>query len=190
MHDQVLLAAGYTRVSMREQVDGHSLDAQTAHIKTYVTAQGWRLYKVYTDAGISAKRGSKRPAYEQMLADGRAGRFNVVVVDKIDRFSRHLGSLLMALERLNEANVSFVSVQERLDLTTPWGKLMLTVLGMLAEIYIDNLRQETRKGKRARAGKGLWNGNVPFGYCKGVCSRGIVVTAGMTGIISRVTTPC
>jgi len=45
------------------------------------------------------------------------------------------------------------------------------VLGMLAEIYIDNLRQETRKGKLQRARKGLWNGNIPFGYCLGLCSQ-------------------
>jgi hypothetical protein len=92
-------------------------------------------------------------------------------VDKIDRFSRHLGTLLVALDQLNSANVTFVSVQEHLDLTTPWGKLMLTVLGMLAEIYIDNLRQETRKGKVQRARDGLWNGSIPFGYCNGLCSR-------------------
>ncbi|MBN1887062.1 MAG: recombinase family protein [Thermoflexales bacterium] len=171
MQNTILRAAGYTRVSMREQVDGHSLDAQVTHIKAYIAAQGWHLAQVYTDAGISAKKGSQRPAYEQMLTDARTGQFDVVVVDKIDRFSRHLGSLLTALDQLNEAHVAFASVQEHLDLTTPWGKLMLTVLGMLAEIYIDNLRQETRKGKIQRARKGLWNGNVPFGYCKGLCSK-------------------
>ncbi len=171
MSDGVLRAAGYRRVSMREQVDGHSLDAQAAHIQGYVTAQGWCLVELYTDAGLSAKKGSPRPAFDRLLVDARAGRFDVIVVDKIDRFSRHLGSLLVALEQLNAANVAFVSVQERLDLTTPWGKLMLTVLGMLAEIYIDNLRQETRKGKIQRARDGLWNGSIPFGYCNGLCSR-------------------
>jgi len=64
-----------------------------------------------------------------------------------------------------------VSFRENLDFTTPWGKLALTVLGMLAEIYIDNLREETSKGKRARARKGLWNGSIPLGYCRGLCSR-------------------
>ena len=78
-----------------------------------------------------------------------------------------MGSLLVALDQLNAWNVSFASVQERLDFTTPWGKLTLTVLGMLAEIYIDNLRQETRKGKHQRARKGLWNGTIPLGYCRG-----------------------
>jgi DNA invertase Pin-like site-specific DNA recombinase len=51
------------------------------------------------------------------------------------------------------------------------GKLTLTMLGMLAEIYIDNLRQETQKGKLQRARDGWWNGNIPLGYCRGLCSR-------------------
>jgi site-specific DNA recombinase len=59
--------------------------------------------------------------------------------------------------------IPFASVQERLDFTSPWGKLMLTVLGILAEIYLDNLRQETLKGKHQRAREGLWNGLPPYG---------------------------
>jgi DNA invertase Pin-like site-specific DNA recombinase len=54
--NRVLRAAGYRRVSMREQVDGHSLDAQATHIQNYVAAQGWRLIELYTDAGLSAKK--------------------------------------------------------------------------------------------------------------------------------------
>ena len=100
----------------------------------------------------------------------RGGKFDVVIVDKIDRFYRHLGGLLATLDQLNSCGVSFASVQEKLDFTTPWGKLMLTVLGMLAEIYIDNLRQETRKGKIQHARKGLWLGAIPYGYCNGLCS--------------------
>jgi site-specific DNA recombinase len=89
----MLRAAGYTRVSMGEQVKGHSLDAQTDHIKRYTAAQEWRLVKVYTDAGISAKQGTTRPGFEQLLQDARAGQFDVVIVDKIDRRRRRRATL-------------------------------------------------------------------------------------------------
>ena len=171
MGKERLRAVGYRRVSMREQVDGHSLDAQEKNIRDYVAAQEWDLLEIYTDAGISAKKDSHRPDLERMLADAEAGKFDVIVVDKIDRFYRHLAGLLTALDELHQMNVLFASVQERLDFTSPWGKLMLTVLGILAEIYLDNLRQETIKGKRQRARKGLWNGLPPFGYCKGLCAE-------------------
>ena len=141
MQPTPLRAVGYRRVSSQEQTEGHSLDAQTTHIQNFVQTQGWNLVQLYTDAGISAKKGSHRPAFEQLLRDARKGMFDVVVVDKIDRFYRHLGGLLTTLDQFNGMGVSLASVQEKLDFTTPWVKLMLTVLGMLAEIYIDNVRR-------------------------------------------------
>ncbi len=171
MKSEIKRAVGYRRVSMPDQVNGHSLDAQEVNIRRYAEEHGWELIEIYVDAGISAKKGSRRPAFEQMLNDAREGKFDIIIVDKIDRFYRHLGGLLTTLDQLNSYGVSFASVQEKLDFTTPWGKLMLTVLGMLAEIYIDNLRQETRKGKIQRARKGLWLGAIPYGYCNGLCSR-------------------
>ena len=164
-------AVGYRRVSMREQVDGFSLDAQENNIRKLAAERGWDLIKIYTDAGISAKKNSRRPELAKLMQDAEDGHFDVIIVDKIDRFYRHLNGLLNALDQLNSHNVTFISVQERLDFTTPWGKLTLTMLGMLAEIYIDNLRQETRKGKMQRARDGLWNGNISYGYCRGLCSR-------------------
>ncbi len=166
-----LRAAGYRRVSMKDQVEGFSLDAQEGNITRYVESHGWELVDIYIDAGISAKKGSRRPAFEHLMKDAQAGKFDVVVVDKIDRFYRHLSGLLAALDQLNSYGVSFASVQEQLDFTTPWGKLMLTVLGTLAEIYLDNLRQETRKGKLQRARQGFWLGEYPYGYCNGQCSQ-------------------
>jgi site-specific DNA recombinase len=165
-----LRCATYVRVSTDEQVEGHSLDAQRTSTRAFIGQRGWTLAGEYTDAGYSAKPGAYRPALDRLLADARRGRFDVVVVDKVDRFYRHLKGLLIALDKLNETDVSFASVRENLDLSTPWGKLTLTVLGMLAEIYIDNLRQETRKGKVQRARKGLYNGSISFGYCRGDCS--------------------
>lgn len=58
MDKVVLRAVGYRRVSMREQVDGFSLDAQETNIRQYVESQGWNFIELYTDAGISAKKDS------------------------------------------------------------------------------------------------------------------------------------
>jgi DNA invertase Pin-like site-specific DNA recombinase len=166
-----LRAVGYRRVSMREQLDGFSLEAQAESIRKFASERNWKLVHIYTDAGISAKKDSERPQFMKLMNDSKDGRFDVVIVDKIDRFYRHLNGLLNALDQLNNQKVTFVSVQERIDFTTPWGKLTLTMLGMLAEIYVDNLRQETQKGKLQRARDGWWNGNIPLGYCRGLCSK-------------------
>ena len=163
-------AIAYLRYSSEEQAAGHSLDAQRHDTHAFIRQRGWTLIQDYVDAGISAKAGSQRPALQELLEDAEIGHFDVVVVHKVDRFYRDLKELLTALERLQAVDVSFVSVKENIDFSTPWGKIALTILGILAEIYLDNLSQETRKGKRSRARKGLWNGTIPFGYCRGTCS--------------------
>jgi len=91
-------AVGYRRVSMRDQLDGHSLEAQAVHIRQYAQSRGWELVEIYTDAGISAKKDSQRPALAQLMEDAQAGKFNVIIADKIDRFYRHLNGLLKALD--------------------------------------------------------------------------------------------
>ena len=163
-------AIGYVRVSTLEQAEeGHSLDAQRTAIEQFCRARGWDLAGIKTDAGISGTL-ADRPALQAVLDLASKGVFDVVIVHAIDRFYRDLQGLLKALNHLRQHDVAFISITENLDFSTPWGKLTLAVLGTLAEIYIDRLRQETRKGKRARAAKGLHNGSPPLGYCYGKCA--------------------
>ena len=164
-----LVAVGYRRVSTEEQKTGHSLDAQQRAIEEYIARKGWQAGPIYTDAGLSGTF-EQRPALQRLLHDAERGKFDVVIVHAIDRFYRSLGGLLRAMDLLSKHKVSFVSITENLDFTTPWGKLTLAVLGTLAEIYIDKLKAETRKGLLERAKKGLHNGSAPLGYCKGTCS--------------------
>lgn len=163
-------AVTYLRFSSKEQADSFSIDAQRHAAHTFIQQRGWTLVQDYVDEAYSAKADVERPAFQQLLADAQHSYFDVVVVDKVDRFYRHLKGLLTALDQLNQASVAFVSVKENLDFSSPWGKIALTILGILAEVYIDNLRQETRKGRLARARNGKWNGSIPFGYCRGTCS--------------------
>lgn len=67
-----LKAVGYRRGSMREQIDGHSLDAQEKNIRDYAASQGWDQIEIYTDAGISAKKDSHRPDLERLMRDAEA----------------------------------------------------------------------------------------------------------------------
>jgi hypothetical protein len=145
MEKERLRAVGYRRVSMREQVDGHSLDAQEKNIRDYVEHNDWELIEIYTDAGISAKKNSRRPDLARLMQDARVGGFDVIVVDKVDRFYRHLAGLLTALDELRGLNVSFASVQERLDFTSPWGKLNAPFwVSLPKSIWITFVRKPSR----------------------------------------------
>jgi len=157
-------AAIYTRVSSAElQLDGFSLEAQLATCERMAHERGWDVVAVYTDPGVSA-RTTERPQFQQMLTDARAGRFDVIIVHKLDRFSRSVVDVLVSLRELEALGVSFVSATEQFDFTTPLGRAMLTIMAAFAQWYLDNLSTEVSKGLRARAEAGYWLGEVPFGY--------------------------
>jgi DNA invertase Pin-like site-specific DNA recombinase len=163
-------AVGYIRVSSEMQVkQGHSLDMQRKMIVDYVQSKGWVLSELFCETAQSGKL-TERPALQMLMARAMRDEFDVIVVTSFDRFYRNLMHLLMALDQLQQWNMSFVSITENIDLTTPWGKVALAVLGSLGEIYCDKLSTETKRGKQGRVLKGLWNGSIPFGYCNGLCA--------------------
>jgi len=157
------------RVSSEEQVEGYSLDAQRRAFRTLVEGRGWTIYKEYMEEGRSAHTDDvrKRPVFKEAIDDALAGKYDVLVVHKIDRFSRKLRITLEYFEKLGKAGVGFVSIQNQIDYSTPSGKFMLVMQGGLAELYSDNLSEEVKKGLDERKEQGLYNGLLPFGAVKG-----------------------
>jgi site-specific DNA recombinase len=160
-------AALYARVSTSEQAEeGHSIAAQLGAMRAYCEHMGWEIANEYVDAGISGKLQS-RAQLDALMRDAQNRRFEVVVVHKLDRFFRNLQAQLATLKQLAAWDVTFVSVTESFDMSSPWGKVVMNMLGTLNEVYIDNLSAETKKGKRQRAKEGLSNASiVPYGYQK------------------------
>jgi site-specific DNA recombinase len=153
----------YTRVSSEEQVDGYSLSAQEEQARRFAEFKGWTVVALYEEPGRSGKS-DLRPVFQQMIRDAEAHQFDVILVHKLDRFSRNVLDVLSYLKRLHQYDVSFTSVTEDFDFTTPMGRMLLTLLAAFAEWYLSNLSHETAKGKAERARKGDWNGTLPFGY--------------------------
>jgi len=144
------------------QTDGHSLDAQLAACRKLCADRGWTIVSAYSD--VESARTTDRPQFRAMLLAAEVHAFDVIVVHKLDRFSRSVTDTLSTLRRLAVINVGLVSISEQFDFTTPAGKVMLTMLSAFAEWYVDNLSTEVAKGKRARAAKGQWNSMLPYGY--------------------------
>ncbi len=161
---------GYFRVSTEEQIEGYSISAQERAYRQFVEAHGYTSVGEYRDEGKSARTDhiKRRPQFAQMLQDAQVGLFDVIVVHKMDRFSRSMRVAVQAFEQLGQSNVGLVSVSEpNLDYSTPQGKLFMHMLWALAQFYSDNLAQEVRKGKVERKQQGLYNGILPFGAIKG-----------------------
>ncbi|MBT9161437.1 MAG: hypothetical protein DDT27_01549 [Dehalococcoidia bacterium] len=162
-------AALYVRVSTEEQVEGYSLDAQLRSMRGFCAERGWEIVGEYIEEGRSARSENigKRPQFKVLMNDAFSGKVEVVVVHKLDRFSRNLIVTLTYFQEFAKRNIAFVSLSEQMDFSSPSGRLMLAMMGAFAQWYSDNLAHETSKGKRERALQGYYNGDLPFGYIKG-----------------------
>ena len=162
-------AALYARVSDEEQVEGYSLDAQRRAFRSLVESRDWTIYNEYVEEGKSARTEhiDRRPVFKQVIADALGHKYDILVVHKLDRFSRNLRVTLEYFDKLLKAGITFFSISEQMDFTTPSGKVHLALLGAFAQYYSDNLSQETKKGWDERRKQGLYCGALPFGAMKG-----------------------
>ena len=168
--DEEEIAAIYTRVSrLDKRHHGYSMEIQPDRSEEYVKSKGWQVYKVYEDPARTG-RNSRRPSLQAMLQDIKAGRVTVVVVHRLDRLYRNLESLLAFIRIIKTYNVRLVSVTEQIDTDNWWGRLVLYVLGALAEMYIWQSSARTREAKLERVMRGFSNGTFRFGYCNGLCT--------------------
>jgi DNA invertase Pin-like site-specific DNA recombinase len=105
----------------------------------------------YVDKGVSGAT-DRRPALDQLLADARRRRFDVLVCWRLDRLGRNLRHLITLLDDLQALGVAFVSLAEGIDATTPAGKLQMHILGAIAEFERGRIVERVRAGlTRARA---------------------------------------
>ena len=154
----------YVRYSSDMQRESWSVDAQLADLRRYCAQHGWEVVGEFIDAAKSGKN-DQRPKFQQALATIRDGPATVMVVHKLDRFSRNMEDTFRLVNEFEQAGAGLVCTQQGIDTTNPiTGKIVLAVLAALAEAYLDNLSEETAKGKRARAEADLPNGHLSFGY--------------------------
>lgn len=156
----------YIRVSTEDQVkEGYSLEVQREYLEEFAKREGYEVFRVYSDDGISAYS-TRRPALQELLSDAKAKRFELAVVYKIDRFSRNLKDLLMLVDELSSYGVGFKSASEPFDTTTSAGKLMFQQLGSFAEFERNRLAERVFPGMIKGVQQGNWQGArfAPFGY--------------------------
>ena len=168
--NRVMRCAIYTRVSTDQglEQDFNSLDAQRESSEAYIRSQaheGWRLIKErYDDGGFSG--GSlDRPALQNLLANVREKRIDVIVVYKVDRLTRSLADFAKLVELFDDNGVSFVSVTQSFNTTTSMGRLTLNILLSFAQFEREVTGERIRDKIAASKKKGMWMGGVvPLGY--------------------------
>ena len=156
----------YIRVSTEDQAkEGYSLEVQREYLESFAKREGLEIFKVYQDDGISGYS-TERPALKNLLKDAKEKKFNLVLVYKIDRFSRNLKDLLNLVDELSTYGVGFKSATEPFDTTTSAGKLMFQQLGSFAEFERNRIAERVFPGMVKGVQRGNWQGAryAPYGY--------------------------
>lgn len=157
----------YPRVSTQEQAkEGYSIGEQIERLTKYCEAMNWTIYKIYTDPGYSGAN-TDRPGLQEMIKDVKSGLIEKVVVYKLDRLSRSQLDTLYLIEKVFLANnTDFVSMSENFDTSTPFGRAMIGILAVFAQLEREQIKERMSVGKEGRAKDGLFHGSkyVPIGY--------------------------
>ncbi len=149
-------AAIYARVSTANQ----SLDPQLRDLKRYAQARGINVFKVYTDKGVSGVK-ENRPALDELRADARKKFFNTVLVWRFDRFARSSHHLVSTLEEFIALGINFISYSESIDLGSPMGKAMFTIISAMAQLERDIISERVKAGLRNAKANGKILGRSP-----------------------------
>ncbi len=157
----------YIRVSSERQVEGFSIDGQRRYLTQWAEAEGMTVKEVYVEPGRSGKSISGRETFMKMLDDVATGKVDTdyVLVFKLSRFGRNAKDVLNSLAFLMRYNVNLLSKEDGLDSSTAMGRMMITILGAVAQMERENILAQTMLGREEKARQGGWNGGVaPYGY--------------------------
>ena len=160
---QKTLVFGYVRVSTENQLENYSIEEQISRLKSYCAAKDMILLKIYTDGGYSGGN-TDRPALKQMLADIKTVNVDAVLVYKLDRLSRSQKDTLTLIEdEFLAHDVDFISINENFDTSTPFGKAMIGMLSVFAQLEKDQITERFTMGRigRCKAGYFHGGGNAP-----------------------------
>lgn len=157
----------YVRVSTIEQKeDGYSLGEQQDRLSLFAQAHGWAVVGVYSDPGFSGAK-LDRPAIQEIIRGAEQHCFDAVLVYKLDRLSRSQKDTLYLIEDVfNKNGVGLISMCENFDTQTPFGKAMIGILSVFAQLERDQINERMTMGRIGRAKAGYYAGNSrpPIGY--------------------------
>jgi DNA invertase Pin-like site-specific DNA recombinase len=147
----------YMRVSTADQ----TTDNQVHDLKQMAQQRGLAIVQQYIDHGISGTR-TRRPGLDQMMADSRRGRFDVVLVWACDRLARSMKHFLETLDELNRLKIEFVSFREQLDTGGALGRAVDTIISVVAELERSLIVERVKAGMRRARLEGRRIGRAPL----------------------------
>ena len=167
MNEERKVAGIYIRVSTEDQVrEGFSLGEQKEKLLQLCKFKEYEVFKVYEDAGISAKDMAHRPAFQEMLADMKKGKINYIVAYKLDRVTRSVRDLEELIAVLEKYNTYLVCDRDDVNTSTANGRFFVRMLTVLSQLEIEIVSERTKFGLNGAIKSGHLPGTIPLGYKK------------------------
>jgi len=165
MNNEKKIAGLYIRVSTEDQArEGFSLPEQEKRLRAMCEYKGYEIYKLYKDAGISAKTGNYRPAFEELLQDIRDKKCNTIVVLKLDRLTRSVYDMEGIMKFLDENNAYLDCANEEINTTNSSGKMVARLLTTVSQNEIERTSERTKVGLAGAIKEGHIPARAPLGY--------------------------
>ena len=167
MEEERKVAGIYIRVSTEDQArEGFSLGEQEEKLKQLCDYKGYEVYKVYCDAGISAKDMEHRPKFQEMLKDMKDGKINYIVAYKLDRVTRSVRDLEELISQLEKYNTYLVCDRDDVNTSTANGRFFVRMLTVLSQLEIEIVSERTKFGLNGAIKSGHLPGQVALGFKK------------------------
>ncbi len=165
MKEEKKIAGLYIRVSTEDQArEGFSLPEQEKRLRAMCEYKGYEIYKLYKDAGISAKTGNYRPAFEELLQDIRDKKCNTIVVLKLDRLTRSVYDMEGIMKFLDENDAYLDCANEEINTTNSSGKMVARLLTTVSQNEIERTSKRTKVGLAGAIKEGHIPARAPLGY--------------------------
>ena len=160
----------YARVSTEQQIENYSIPLQKERMKAFCLSKGWDDMTEYVDGGYSGSN-LNRPALQQLQKDIADKKINAVIVYRLDRLSRSQRDTLYLIEEMFlPNNVEFISISETIDTSTPFGRAMIGVMSVFAQLERETITERLRSGRlKMVKDEGLWAGGAescPYGFTR------------------------
>ncbi len=176
----------YIRVSTEDQArEGFSLGEQQEKLEQLCKYKDYKVFKIYKDAGISAKDMEHRPAFQQMLQDMRAGKINYIVAYKLDRVTRSVKDLEVLISDLEKHNCYLVCDRDDVNTSTANGRFFVRMLTVLSQLEIEIVSERTKFGLTGAIKSGHIPGTCPLGYKRDE-SKKIIIDETTKDVILRI----
>lgn len=167
MEEERKVAGIYIRVSTEDQArEGFSLGEQEEKLKQLCDYKGYEVYKVYCDAGISAKDMEHRPKFQEMLKNMKDKKINYIVAYKLDRVTRSVRDLEELIAQLEKYNTYLVCDRDDVNTSTANGRFFVRMLTVLSQLEIEIVSERTKFGLNGAIKSGHLPGQVALGFKK------------------------